>query len=62
MIILTKLNKKKVALNPKKIVIVEPIENATQIFLDFNNCHNQNSIMVEEDFMTIIDMLKKLKK
>ncbi len=64
MIILTKQNGKKLAVNKDKIVIVEPINsslNESKIW--FNSNHRNNEfVIVKEDFQTILDIIKKSNK
>lgn len=63
MIILTKQNNKKIAINVNKIVIIEPIDSSTnesKIWFTANQRESQY-IIVKEDFQTIIDIIKKSK-
>lgn len=64
MIILTKQNNNKLAINENKIVLVEPVDssaNETKIWFGANQ-RNSEFIIVCENFQTVLDIIKKSKK
>ena len=63
MIILTKQNGNKVAINHNKIAIVEPIDNTGESKIWFSgNQKTFDFIIVKEDFSIVLDIIKKVQK
>ena len=62
MIILTKQNGNKIAINLSKITIVEPIDNTGESKIWFSVNQKFDFIIVKEDFSTVLDIIKKANK
>ena len=63
MIILSKQNGSKIAINHNKIAIVEPVDNTSESKIWFSgNQKTFDFIIVKEDFSTVLDIIKKAQK
>lgn len=62
-LVLTKQNGNKLAVNYNKIVLVEPIDSTGESKIWFSTYQKGSEyIIVKEDFQTILDIIKKANK